>query len=122
MSQFLRKAEEILEVATAGGNSLTDAVILIDRQGGFRMMDPTGWSLTGLAAEYGAAAVYKIERRGEAVRVEGWDGYDRCLLQRGGLCGRPPGLPSAQGALRALGRPSTPASDCMNGYDGLEKN
>lgn len=84
MSQFLRKAEEILEIATTGGNTLTDTVILIDRQGGFRMMDPTGWSLIGLAAEYGATAVYKIERRGEAVRVEGWDGSDRCLLQRTG--------------------------------------
>jgi len=83
VSQFLKKAEEILEVATAGGNTLTDTVILIDRQGGFRMMDPTGWSLPGLAAEFGAAAVYKIERRGNAVRVEGWDGSDRCLLQRG---------------------------------------
>lgn len=83
MSQFVKKAEEILEVATAGGNTLTDAAILIDRQGGLRMLDATGWSLTGLAAEYGAAAVYKIERRGRAVRVEGWNGSDRCLLQRG---------------------------------------
>ncbi|MDR3698401.1 MAG: hypothetical protein P4L56_02125 [Candidatus Sulfopaludibacter sp.] len=83
MSQFVRKAEEILDVATAGGNTLTNAAILIDRQGGLRMLDSTGWSLTGLAAEYGAAAVYKIERRGQAVRVEGWNGSDRCLLQRG---------------------------------------
>jgi hypothetical protein len=83
VSQFVRKAEEILNVATAGGNTLTNAAILIDRQGGLRMLDATGWSLTGLAAEYGAAAVYKIERRGKAVRVEGWNGSDRCLLQRG---------------------------------------
>jgi hypothetical protein len=83
VSQFVRKAEEILEVATAGGNTLTNAAILIDRKGGLRMLDSTGWSLTGLAAEYGAAAVYKIERRGQAVRVEGWNGSDRCLLQRG---------------------------------------
>lgn len=99
MSQFLRKAEEILDVATAGGSALTDTAILIDRQGGFRMMDPTGWSLTGLAAEYGAAAVYKIERRGEAVRVEGWNGSDRCLLQRGSFWGRPPGLSRANSLL-----------------------
>ena len=83
MSQFVKKAEEILEVATAGSNTLTDAAILIDRQGSLRMLDATGWSLPGLAAEYGAAAVYKIERRGRAVRVEGWNGSDRCLLQRG---------------------------------------
>ncbi len=83
MSQFVRKAEEILEVAATAGNTLTNSAILIDRQGGLRMLDATGWSLTGLAAEYGAAAVYKIERRGRAVRVEGWNGSDRCLLQRG---------------------------------------
>jgi hypothetical protein len=104
VSPFLRKAEEILEVATSGGNTLSDAAIVIDRQGGFRMLDPTGWSLPGLAAEYGAAAVYKIERRGEGVRVEGWDGSDRCLLQRGGagsklrdLLG---GAPPAQSVMR----------------------
>jgi hypothetical protein len=89
VSQFVRKAEEILEVASNGGNTLTNTAILIDRQGGLRMMDATGWSLTGLAAEYGAAAVYKIERRGYTVRVEGWNGSDRCLLQRGAT---PPAL------------------------------
>jgi hypothetical protein len=87
VSQFLRKAEEILEVAAAGGSTLSDTAILIDRRGGLRMLDPTGWSLPGLAAEYGAAAVYKVEHRGRAVRVEGWDGSDRCLLQRGSISG-----------------------------------
>jgi hypothetical protein len=82
VSPFLRKAEEILNVATTGGNSLTDTAIVLDRQGGLRMLDPTGWSLPGLAAEFGATAVYKVERRGRAIRVEGWDGTDRCLLQR----------------------------------------
>jgi len=46
------------------------------------MLEPAGWSLPALSAEYGAAAVYKVERRGVAVRVEGWDGGQRCLLQR----------------------------------------
>ena len=77
----MRKAEEILEVAAKGG-ALPDTAILLDRQGSMRMMDPTGWSLAGMAAEFGAAAVYRIERRGQAVRVEGWNGIDRCLLQR----------------------------------------
>lgn len=81
MSQFVRKAEEILQVAMKGGD-LTDTAILLDRQGSMRMMDATGWSLAGMAAEFGAAAVYRIERRGSAVRVEGWNGSGRCLLQR----------------------------------------
>jgi len=82
VSPLLRKAEEILEIAMAGENGALESAIVVDRQGGFRMMDPAGWSLSGLAAEFGAAAVYKIDRRGDSVRVEGWDGVDRCLLQR----------------------------------------
>ncbi|HWC98441.1 MAG TPA: hypothetical protein VG456_16895 [Candidatus Sulfopaludibacter sp.] len=82
MTPFLRKAEEILEIAATGGNHVTDAAIVLDRQGGFRMLDPSGWSLPGLAAEWGAAAVYRIEHRGDSVRVEGWDGASRCLLQK----------------------------------------
>lgn len=61
---------------------MQDVVILIDRQGGMRMLDPSGWSLPALSAEFGASAVYKVERRGTQVRLEGWDGSERCLLQR----------------------------------------
>lgn len=79
---FLQQAEDILEVAASGDSSLQDVVILMDRQGGMRMLDALGWSLPALTAEYGAKAVYKVEKRGQTVRVEGWDGSERCLLQR----------------------------------------
>jgi hypothetical protein len=79
---FIQQAEDILDVATSGDSSMQDVVIVMDRQGGMRMLDPTGWSLPALAAEYGAAAVYKVERRSSAVRVEGWNGFERCLVQR----------------------------------------
>ena len=82
MRAFLQQAEDILDVAASGDTSLRDVVIVMDRQGGMRMLDPAGWSLPALSAEFGATAVYRVERRGEAVRVEGWDGYQRCLLQR----------------------------------------
>jgi hypothetical protein len=82
VSPLVRKAEEILEIAIQGGNTVTNTAILIDRQGALRIMDPTGWSFAGLAAEYGAASIYKVERGGHGVRVEGWNGTDRCLLQR----------------------------------------
>jgi hypothetical protein len=59
-----------------------DLAILIDRQGGMRMIDPKGWSLPALCAEFGAAAVYTVERRAGTVRVEGWGGGERCLIQR----------------------------------------
>lgn len=82
MRAFLQQAEDILEIAVAGDSNQRDVVIVIDRQGGMRMLDPTGWSLPALSAEFGATAVYRVERRSDSVRVEGWDGSQRCLLQR----------------------------------------
>jgi hypothetical protein len=78
----LQQAEDILEVAASGDSNLQDLVIVMDRQGGMSMLDPCGWSLQALSAEYGATAVYKVEKRGSTVRVEGWDGFERCLIQR----------------------------------------
>ena len=93
---FLRQAEDILYVAVEGDRDAGDLAILIDRQGGMRMLDPQGWSLPALCAEFGAAAVYTVERRGRTVRVEGWGGGERCLIQRdlgprrvSDLCGMP---------------------------------
>jgi hypothetical protein len=79
---FLQQAEDILDVATSGDSSMQDILIVMDRQGGMRMLEAAGWSLPALSAEYGATAVYKVERRGSAVRVEGWNGFERCLVQR----------------------------------------
>lgn len=81
MNPFFRRAEEILEIATADSAALGDTLMVLDREGGFRMLEPAGWSLPGLAAEFSAAAVYKVERRGSSVRVEGWNGLERCFLQ-----------------------------------------
>ena len=81
MSAFFQRAEEILSVAINGNDDLGDALFILDRQGGFRVMEPWGWSLQALAAEFGAESVYRVERRGGSVRVEGWNGSQRCLLQ-----------------------------------------
>ena len=81
MSLFVRQAEEILEIATNDRSTLGDTLVVLDRQGGFRMLDSAGWSLPALAAEFGAEAVYKVEHQGSSVRVEGWNGSRRCLLQ-----------------------------------------
>ena len=94
MRAFLQQAEDILDVAAGGDSSQQELVILIDRQGGMRMMDPSGWTLPALSSEYGATAVYRVERRGGTVRVEGWDGSQRCLLQRN---------PASTGLLRLPG-------------------
>jgi hypothetical protein len=79
---FLRRAEEILEIAVGGDTDEGDLAILIDRHGGMRMLDSKGWSLPALCAEYGAAAAYIVQRRAHTVRVEGWGGGERCLIQR----------------------------------------
>ena len=89
MSAFLRQAEEILDVAM-GGDGPREVAIVLSPVGGFRMMDSAGWTLAGLSAEFGAKAVFRVERRGQTLRVEGLSGSERCLLQRearGGFAG-----------------------------------
>lgn len=82
VTAFLQQAEEILDIASRGSQDSQNSAIVIDRQGGMRMLDGAGWSLRALAAEFGAASAFKVERRGGAVRVEGLAGSERCLLQR----------------------------------------
>jgi len=82
VNAFLHKAEQILDIAVSGGSDAGDLAIVIDRQGVMRMLEPTGWSLPAMCAEFGGAAAYRVERRGRTVRVEGWGGVNRCLLQR----------------------------------------
>jgi hypothetical protein len=79
VSPLLRHAEEILDTAMAGSHDLG---IIIGRQGDLRMVDPAGWSLPAMRSEFGAVAVYKVERHGRTVRVEGWDGDRSCRLER----------------------------------------
>ena len=83
MSAFLRQAEEILDVAS-GGAGPREVAIVLSASGGLRMMDPAGWTLAGMSAEFGATSVYRVERRGHTLRVEGLSGTERCLLQRDG--------------------------------------
>jgi hypothetical protein len=46
------------------------------------MIDPAGWSLAGIRAEFGATVIYRVERRSDGIRVEGFEGADRCMIQR----------------------------------------
>lgn len=81
MGAFVQQAEDILNTA-AEGDSDQDIVIAIDRQGGMRLLESAGWTLPAVAAEFGATAVFHVERRSGTVRVEGLSGAERCLLQR----------------------------------------
>ena len=93
MRAFLQQAEDILDIAVEGDSESSGLAIVIDRQGGMRMLDPQGWSLPALCAEFGAAAAYTVERRGRTVRVEGWCSGERCLIQRNLNPRRPSDLP-----------------------------
>ena len=102
---FLGQAEDVLDVAAAADGDAGNLAILVDRQGGLRMVDPMGWSLPALCAEFGARAVYTVERRGYSVRVEGWGGGERCLIQRHLYPRRTPDFPAGAASRH-------PASHC----------
>ena len=82
VSTLALEAEEILAIAAQAGPAGEDTAILINRQGGMRMLNAAGWSLSGLLAEFGAAAVYKVERRRSAIRVEAGNGAERLIVER----------------------------------------
>ena len=84
MESFLRDAERILETAAASSDrSAPEYVISVLRTGSLRILsDATGWSLPALATELGAAALYRVARRGGTVQVEGWSYGRKCVLSR----------------------------------------
>jgi len=89
MDAFLRNAGQILETAAeaqaADGlvNHSSEYLIAISRAGSIRMLaDASGWSLPALAAEYGASAVYRVNRRPRSVRVEAWSAGRTYTLTR----------------------------------------
>lgn len=84
MDSFLRDAEQILETAASSADrSSPEYVICVSRTGSIRILsDSTGWSLPAMALELGAAALYRVNRRGAQVQVEGWSYGRKCVLSR----------------------------------------
>ena len=84
MEALLRNAEQILDTAaTARDDGAQDCTICITRLGAIRILtEPAGWSLPALAADLGAAALYRVERSGGRVRVEAWSPAGTCVLRR----------------------------------------
>ena len=84
MEGLLRNAERILETAVAAkDDDAQDCTICITRLGAIRILaEPAGWSLPALAADLGAVALFRVERRAGAVRVEGWSPTGSCVLRR----------------------------------------
>jgi hypothetical protein len=84
VESFLRDAERILETAaTSADRNSPQYVICISRTGSIRILsDITGWSLPALALELGADALYRVERQGAQVQVEGWSYGRKCVVSR----------------------------------------
>ena len=82
MDAFLRDAQAILDTALAGDATTPEWAVVVDRQGGLRMLDPAGWNLSALAAEFGARSAFRVRRLSGSIRVEGWSGLRSCILEQ----------------------------------------
>lgn len=76
----MRRAESILEVASAPGAETAETVLVIDRSGQLRMLSADGWSLAGLIREFGAEEIYRVKKAGGRITVEGWSPTDQCTI------------------------------------------
>jgi hypothetical protein len=111
MSQFLGNAEHILEVASAGIDpnlASREMAILLQPDGGLKIMEAGGWALDALYAHSGAPTVYRISRCAGRVRVEGRSGSHYVLLESGALTqNRPTACTAPQALLRGtIARPA----------------
>jgi hypothetical protein len=55
--------------------------ILIDQQGGIRMIAGSEWPLAALQRHQGAAMAYRVSTQHRQITVEGTSGEERCRLQ-----------------------------------------
>jgi hypothetical protein len=82
MNNLYRRAESILEVASAAGATSGGTAIVLDRAGSLRVMSSEGWTLRGLIQEFGAAEVYMVQRLSASITVEGWTASGQCTLSK----------------------------------------
>jgi len=84
MDAFLRNAEQILDTAVRAKDCGTpEYLISVSYRGAIQILsESAGWSLPALAVEYGSSAVYRVQRKGKLVRVEGWSSGRNCVLSR----------------------------------------
>lgn len=83
MGSFAADAEHLLEIGRTPSDpefGYSEVAILIDRDGGIRVIDATGWSVEALRAETGARTVYRLARRAGRVSIEGCSGLKRLQL------------------------------------------
>jgi hypothetical protein len=82
VSELFRRADSILEAACVPGDSSGGTAIVMDREGGIRIMNSEGWTLNGIINELGAAEVYMIQYCAETITVEAWSTTDHCTVAK----------------------------------------
>ncbi len=82
VSALIRRAESILDAASAAEASSSGTAIVMDRAGGVQMLNWDGWTLNGIIGELGAAEVYIIRNSSSTVSVEAWSTTGHCTVAR----------------------------------------
>jgi hypothetical protein len=84
VSRFAQDAQSLLDAATAAtshGEACSEMTILIGQDGGIHMLADSDWPLDSLARLHGTRSAYRVSESRGAVRVEGREGGQRCLLE-----------------------------------------
>ncbi len=82
MTALFEEAEQILNTAVHSERNGGDVAIVIDRQGGLRVLNADGWNGAALTAEFGGSSVFKIRKSANSTAVEAWQGFDHCIIER----------------------------------------
>jgi hypothetical protein len=79
-----RQAQQLLEAAEAAqsnGQQVSAFTLLIEGDGGIRVLMDCDWPLESLLRHHGARAVYRVVETSGRIQVEGRTGQRTCLLQ-----------------------------------------
>jgi hypothetical protein len=80
--RFWEDATGLFETALAATEEgVGETAILIDRLGGIRIVDASGWRPEALRDHYGAERVYQISRGCGTVRLSGCTQEQSCVLE-----------------------------------------
>lgn len=80
IGQAAQLMEAALAAARAGGSD-DGWTVFLGPEGGFQMIAGAEMEPAALAWWRGARAVWQVRRQGGRIRVEGWAGGQRCLLE-----------------------------------------
>ncbi len=90
VGQFTDNAASIFEAAESAmrtGHELSNMTIVIEQEGGIRLIAESDWPLDTLQAHHGAQMVYRVCRQDHSLRLEGRAGTRTCLFESAKLNG-----------------------------------